>query len=103
MSLSSALELQRVWGTALLSDLSHFGAMVLVALPEGIIQTLTKVDDRKIVAEEGEEGGERNIVYPVDGRRESRGKFTEKAKYGYEQAEMVQNALYHQFRIEVGE
>ena len=55
--------LQNAWGTGLLADLSLFGSMVLVALPDGVLQS--------------------------------------SPPYTYDAAERVQNALFHEFKIEV--
>ena len=55
--------LQKKWGTRLLSDLSHFGSLVLVELPFRL-----QVKDRP----------------PV-----------------YSDAEIIQNALHHKYKIEV--
>ena len=58
--------LQQAWDTRLLANKDMFGAMVLVALPEGIV-------------------GDRDQTV-----------------YNYDNAEMVQNILHHEFKIEVG-
>ncbi len=79
-SLGCAAELLvNAWNSSLLADKGMFGSMVLVALPEKICG-LPAPQERSGTRQEGFSG---NLL-------------------SYEDAEVVQNALYHEFKIEVG-
>ena len=66
--------LQQAWNTQLLADPALFGSMVLVALPDG-------------------------VVGPVQDGALPKTEF--QRCYTYESAEIVQNALFYKFSIEV--
>ncbi len=77
-SLGCAAELLvNAWNSSLLADKGMFGSMVLVALPEEI-------------------GG---LPAPQEGSGARQEGFS---GISYEDAEVVQNNLYHEFKIEVG-
>lgn len=65
--------LTRSWGTKLLADSRFFLMMVVIGLPEGLVPT-------------------ESLPPSVDG---------EERVYAYKHAVMVQNALHHDFKIEV--